>query len=126
MALEVVSNSQAGSVLAFDAESQSLEAATHGESQARVNHSPKHRLAFAQGNRDPALTNDRSGHQVIVSGQIFGGAMNNHIDAVVQRSGIEGRRKGAINDRTQAVSPGDGGQALQTEAAEKGIGGEFR
>ena len=57
-----------------------------------------------------------------MAGQVLGYAVDDEVDAVLERAGVAGRGKGCVDDGAKAVALGDVDEAGVVEAAQEGIG----
>src|SRR6187399_1706923 len=101
-------------ILAFDAQVQGLEPASDQEGRMWIEHTAEYAAGLAQ-ERDEVLgaRHDAAEH-VIVTAQVFGGAVHDEIDAEAQRPTVDRRGKSGVHHRLDApVAPHDRGDLLE-------------
>ena len=71
------------------------------------------------------LAQHATGQDIVVSGQVLGGAVGDQVDAELQGPLVEGRGKGGVDDGHDMVPPSDLVELHQVKDVQVGVGGRL-
>ena len=123
MALEVRRHFLRRAILSLHAHAQSAQAAFQQIGILRVRHATEDSARLAKGRDALATAADHTRQQVVVAGEILGGAVNDEIDPPFQRPLVDRGGEGAVDQGADAVPPGDIDDALQVRHPQVRVGG---
>src|SRR5262245_38424789 len=69
----------------------------------RIGDTAQHCLHVADGGDQAARTHYRPGHKIVMTAQVFGGAVEDQIDAEIQGTLVIGRGKGTVDGDFHAM-----------------------